>query len=117
MYADGYEEPEGYCVKLENIFFYSDSGLLQHKDKIIEESGMDLKRIVSMKNVYKKIIGYNPKLKTLKELTCTSVMHLPLARSNIYHWFIECLGRIYLLKKYFQSQVTVLMHDDIKSFN
>ena len=53
MYADGYEEPEGYCVKLENIFFYSDSGLLQHKDKIIEESGMDLKRIVSMKNVYK----------------------------------------------------------------
>ena len=63
MYADGYEEPEGYCVKLENIFFYSDSGLLQHKDKIIEESGMDLKRIVSMKNVYKKIIGYNPKIK------------------------------------------------------
>ena len=65
---------------------------------------MDLKRIVSMKNVYKKNYGYNQKLKkTFKKLTCTSVMHLPLARSNIYHWFIECLGRIYLLKKFSKS--------------
>ncbi len=117
MYTQGYEAPEGYYVELKNIHLYSDSGLIEYNKKIIEESGMDSSRIVAMKNIFRKIIDWKPNIKkNFKEKICTSVIHLPLARTNNYHWFIECLGRFYLLEKFFEKKVTVLVHHDIPKY-
>lgn len=117
IYTEGYTVPEGFVSELNQINLHSDSGLLTFKSKIILESGMDLKRILNMDNLLKKIFNLRFKVNSqFKDEICTSIIHLPWAKSSNFHWFIDCLSRIYLLKNYFKNEITILVSEKIKKF-
>lgn len=117
IYTKGYEVPEGFVSELNTIKLHSDSGLLMTKGKIILESGMNLRRILHMKNLLKKILNFKFQKNTqFKDKVCTSIIHLPWAKESNFHWFIDCLSRIYLLKDYFKNEITILVPKKIKKF-
>lgn len=112
-----YKEPEGYVSELSNIFLYTDSGLLRYNNKIIIESAFDKIRLVKTKNVFKTSLGLKYKInRNLKKNICTSFIHQPWSNTSNYHWIIDCLSRIYLMKDYFEEEVTVILNKDIKDF-
>jgi hypothetical protein len=117
MYTEGYTVPEGFVSELNQINFHSDTGLLTFKSKIILESGMDFKRILKMDNLLKKIFNLSFKVNSqFKNEICTSIIHLPWAKDSNFHWFIDCLSRIYLLQNYFKNKITILVPKKIKKF-
>lgn len=116
-YTKEYLEPEGSCYELKHVFFYSDNGIIKYRNKIILESAMNKMRLARIKNVHKKFFDNKIAPNTdLKNLTCTSIMHLPWSLSSNFHWFVDCLSRVYLLKKYFQNEITILVNQNILDY-
>jgi len=46
----------------------------------------------------------------------TSVLHLPLARSSNYHWFFDCLPRLYFVLQDMKEPIRIIMRHDLPEF-
>lgn len=95
------------CI-LNNIKFFGMSGGISYENKAIVESFFSFNRL-------KKTICVDSLLYKHKYMkgTYTSIMHLDWAKKNIFHWFIDCLPRLYALTRIDESNIKLIYNKDI----
>jgi hypothetical protein len=113
-YRNGYLQPSVRYAQLYDVDFFGHSGCLVNSKtgNTIIESAYNLSRFQ-----YSPIYC-TPRLlrRSSKRGTYTSIMHLPWARANYYHWFIDCLPRLYFLQEKKEEPITLIMHECATSF-
>jgi capsular polysaccharide biosynthesis protein len=80
--------------------------------KVVVESVFDVSRL-SKSNAYKTPAFM---LSKYKKGVFTSVLHLPWAANNNYHWFFDCLPRLYLLLQETREPVNIIMRRDLPAY-
>ena len=95
------------CI-LNNVKFYGMSGGISYENKAIVESFFSLNRLKKTTCVDNLLYKH----KYMKG-TYTSIMHLEWAKKNIFHWFIDCLPRLYALTRIDESNIKLIYNKDI----
>ncbi|MEJ8756746.1 glycosyltransferase family 61 protein [Pontibacter sp. H259] len=111
-YALGYRVKPQFLVNLKDVTFLGNSGALVQDGKVIVESVFDVSRLAKS-TAYKTPALMLPKY---KKGLYTSVLHLPWAASNNYHWFFDCLPRLYFLLQEVEKPITIIMRADLPAY-
>ncbi|MFX1383817.1 MAG: glycosyltransferase 61 family protein [Promethearchaeota archaeon] len=100
---------EGFICIFKNVKFYGMSGGISYKNKVLIESVFDKSRFLH------NIICPDSRILRYKyvEGLSTSIMHLNLAKNNLYHWIIDCLPRLYAITKYPETKINFIVNKDI----
>lgn len=111
-YTIGYFVPENFACHYKNVALYGDSGGVSVNNKLIVESFHSQKKMFQSNSYRKK---YNKIDCELTELT-TSIFHQYSMNNNIFHWYIECLPRLYLLKKLEIEKINLIIPYNFQDF-
>lgn len=111
-YTFGYRVKPQIIVKLQDVTFLGNSGALVQDGKVVVESVFDVSRL-SKSSAYKTPALLLPKY---KKGLYTSVLHLPWAKNNNYHWFFDCLPRLYFLLQQTQEPISIIMRRDLPAY-
>lgn len=111
-YAGGYRQKEVAVTRLQNVTFLGNSGALVLNEKLISESVFDLRR-VALSPAWRMPAFILPKT---KQGVYTSIMHLPWAAGSNYHWFFDCLPRVFALVQTVHEPVTFIMNQNAPAF-
>jgi len=111
-YSLGYRQKEQYLVRLRDIEFLGNSGAVVQDGKIVVESVFDGSRLAKSP-AFKSPALLLPKY---KRGLYTSVLHLPWAGNNNYHWFIDCLPRLYFVLQTMQEPIHIIMRRDLPEY-
>jgi len=111
-YTLGYRVKPQFLVSLNDVTFLGNSGAIVQDGSVVVESVFDVSRL-SKSNAYKTPAFMLPKYK--KELY-TSVLHLPWAENNNYHWFFDCLPRLYFLLQEVKQPINLIMRRDLPAY-
>jgi hypothetical protein len=108
-YSLGFRTKEQFIVRLQEVDFLGNSGAVVLNGKIVVESVFDVSRLA------KSPAFKTPALLLLKykKGLYTSVLHLPWAENNNYHWFFDCLPRLYYLLNTVKEPIKVIMRADL----
>lgn len=111
-YAQGSWQPEIAVTLLSNVTLLGNSGALVQHDRVITESVFDQRRL-SLSPAWRM-----PALMVPKRLkgTATAIFHLPWAETSNYHWFFDCLPRLYALAQTQPGPVTFLTNRKLPAF-
>ena len=112
-YALGFRQKEVYTVPLQQVTFLGNSGALLLQDSLITESVFDSLRLVKS-SAFKTFswLGLTHKKKGF----FTSVMHLPWAAQSNYHWFLDCLPRLYSLLDQIREPIQIIVPRQMPAF-
>lgn len=110
-----YTTPQGSVYELSNIVIHGSSGLISKNKKYLIESALNFNRFKKIQNSLLILFKKTNKAKVNNRIY-TSFIHLPWSKSSNYHWFIDSLSRIYLLQKYADKELTILIHKTASDF-
>ncbi|GAB3197271.1 capsular polysaccharide biosynthesis protein [Pontibacter aydingkolensis] len=111
-YSLGYRTKAQYLVHLRDVEFLGNSGAVVLEDKLVVESVFDVSRLAKSP-AFKTPALLLPKY---KHGLYTSVLHLPWAENNNYHWFFDCLPRLYFLLNTVQESIKIIMRPDLPAY-
>lgn len=97
---------EGFYCWLEDAVLLGNTGAVCVRDVAIVESMLHLKKLAR-----------SPSYRAPQALRSrsavglfTSIFYLPEAESNIYHWLVDCLPRLWLVAQATDQEITLLCH-------
>ncbi|WP_242927144.1 glycosyltransferase family 61 protein [Pontibacter vulgaris] len=111
-YSLGYRVKDQYLVRLPNAEFLGNSGAVVLEGKLVVESVFDVSRLAKSP-AFKTPALLLPKY---KKGIYTSILHLPWAANNNYHWFFDCLPRLYYLLLEIKEPIHIIMRRDLPSY-
>lgn len=95
-YSRSYHQKEIFLSDHRNILFLGHSGAIVEKNNnVVAESAFDEIRLLKSPAFRLPAIMRS----STKKGVFTSILHLPWAEENIYHWFIDCLPRLLSIQK------------------
>jgi hypothetical protein len=111
-YSLGFRQRALYLLSLNKVTFLGNSGAVVQNGAIVIESVMEVSRL-GKSTAFKTPALLLPKNKSG---VYTSVLHLPLAENSNYHWFFDCLPRLYFVLKHVQEPVKIIMRSDLPAY-
>ncbi|MDX5437516.1 MAG: glycosyltransferase family 61 protein, partial [Pontibacter sp.] len=111
-YSLGYRTKAQYLVHLRDVTLLGNSGAVVQEGKVVVESVFDVSRLAKSP-AFKTPALLLPKY---KKGLYTSVLHLPWAENNNYHWFFDCLPRLYFLLNTVQENIKVITRPDLPPY-
>lgn len=111
-YALGYRQKGQYLVPLRKVTILGNSGAVVQDGKLVVESVFDVSRLAKSP-AFKTPALLLPKY---KKGLYTSVLHLPWAANNNYHWFFDCLPRLYFLLQTEKRPFNIIMRRDLPAY-
>lgn len=105
-YALGHRQKELSVYKLNNVTFFSHTGIIMINQKLIVESGLSVDRLTRSK-AFRDITIMLPR--NYKTGIYTTIQHSHWADNNISLWFIDSLPRAYIIANTIKEPVTLLM--------
>ncbi|QNF34195.1 glycosyltransferase family 61 protein [Adhaeribacter swui] len=111
-YADVYWQKALYTVKLSQVTLLGNSGALVKQEKVISDSTFDQVRLC-LSPAYRSPAFMRKRRKTG---LYTSIFHLPWAQTSNYHWFYDCLPRLYPLLQQVKDPIQLIVNKDIPAF-
>jgi capsular polysaccharide biosynthesis protein len=111
-YSLGYRQKEQYLIRLQEVEVLGNSGALVLDGKVVVESVGEVSRLAKS-DAFKEVSLLLPKQ---KKGLYTSVLHLPWADQNNYHWFFDCLSRLYLVLEQEQRPIKIIMRRDMAPY-
>ena len=111
-YSRGYRQKEITLFYLSEVTFLGNSGALVKDNKVIKESVFDQLRLPKSP-AFRSPAWMVPQKKSGKY---TSLMHLPWAETSNYHWFLDCLPRLYALLKTVKEPIILIIPANIPAF-
>jgi hypothetical protein len=111
-YSRGYRQKEITLVTLSRPTLLGNTGALVLNGKVVVESVFDQLRLTKSPAFRSPALMWGKK----KKGTYTSLMHLPWAEKSNYHWFLDCLPRLYALLKQVRRPVTLVIPDHMPAF-
>ena len=112
-YTYGYRQKALALSELKNIKLFSNTGVVVLQDKLLAESAFSVGRLASSTS-YRDFTLLFPK--NLPDNTYTSIIHGHWADNNIFHWYIDCLPRLYTLVHALKIPVKLLMWKDAPKY-
>lgn len=104
--------PEAFFAFLEDVNILGNSGAITCKHGVLVDSMLHLKKLT-------RSAAYRTRFpRRTKEIQglATSIFYLPEARSNVYHWLVECLPRLWLLDQATDEPVALVCHADMSDY-
>ncbi|MBD1397637.1 glycosyltransferase family 61 protein [Pontibacter sp. JH31] len=111
-YSLGYRQKAQYVVRLRGVEFLGNSGAAVLDGKVVVESVGEVSRLAKSE-AFKEVSLLLPKQ---KKGIYTSVLHLPWAGQNNYHWFFDCLPRLYLVLENIKEPIKIIMRRDMAAY-
>ncbi|WP_162426537.1 glycosyltransferase family 61 protein [Pontibacter pudoricolor] len=111
-YSLGYRQKEQYLIKLYHTVILGNSGAVVQHGKVVVESVFDVSRLAKSP-AFKTPALLIP---TYKKGLYTSVLHLPWAGNNNYHWFFDCLPRLYNVLQTIAEPIKIIMRRDLPKY-
>ena len=111
-YSRGYRQKEQYLVRLQHVEVLGNAGAIVLDGKIVVESVGEVSRLAKS-DAFKEVSLLLPKW---KQGRYTSVLLLPWADNNNYHWFFDCLSRLYLVLEHVHEPIKVIMRRDMAAY-
>ncbi|MBF9253773.1 glycosyltransferase family 61 protein [Pontibacter sp. 172403-2] len=111
-YSLGYRQKALYLVRLKDVEFLGNSGAVVQQGNVVVESVFDISRLAKS-HAFKTPALLLPKY---KRGLYTSVLHLPWAGNNTYHWFFDSLPRLYFVLQTVQEPIQVIMRRDLPAY-
>ncbi|MBB6610433.1 glycosyltransferase family 61 protein [Pontibacter sp. Tf4] len=111
-YTLGYRIKPQFIVTLQDVTFLGNSGAIVQGGKVVVESVFDGSRL--SKSPAFKTPAFM--LSKTRPGLYTSVLHLPWAENNNYHWFFDCLPRLYFLLQQVQEPIQLIMRRDLPAY-
>ncbi len=111
-YSGGYRQKEISVTRLSSATLLGNSGALVLGGKIVTESAFDMRRL-ALSPAWRMPAFMLPKNKTG---LYTSVFHQPWAATSNYHWFFDCLPRVYALAHFLKEPITLVMPEGAPAF-
>lgn len=111
-YSLGYRQKEEYLVWLQEAEILGNSGAVALEGKLVVESVLEVSRLAKS-NAFKTPDLLLP---SHKKGVYTSVLHLPWADNNNYHWFFDCLPRLYLVLETVKEPIQIIMRRDMAAY-
>lgn len=111
-YSLGYRQKEQYLVRLQDVELLGNSGAVVLEGNLVVESVFEVSRLAKS-NAYKTPDLLLPRY---RQGMYTSVLHLPWADHNNFHWFFDCLPRLYLVLQNVQEPIKVIMRRDMAPY-
>jgi len=111
-YSGGYRQKEISITRLRNVTLLSNSGALVLNGKVVTESAFDMRRL-ALSPAWRMPAFMLP---VTRKGIYTSIFHLPWAATSNYHWFFDCLPRLYALTQNVQEPITLVMPEGAPGF-
>jgi hypothetical protein len=111
-YSRGYWQKEITLVALPHATLLGNSGALILDGKVVVESVFDQLRLAKSPAFRSPALLWGEN----KKGTYTSLMHLPWAEKSNYHWFLDCLPRLYALMQQVDKPVNLVIPENIPAF-
>ncbi|KAA9345815.1 glycosyltransferase family 61 protein [Adhaeribacter soli] len=115
-FSRGYRQKEVSLTRLADVSLLANSGgLVLHNtfpDKLVTESVFDLRRMANSPGWRMPAFM----LAKRKKGVYTSIFHLPWAATSNYHWFFDCLPRLYALLQTVKEPITLVMPEFVPLF-
>lgn len=111
-YSLGLRQRDQYLLTLNDVTVLGNSGAVVHDGALVVESVMDASRLG--KSVAFKTPAFM--LPQKKQGLYTSVLHLPLSETSNYHWFFDCLPRLYFVLQQVNEPIKIIMRRDLPEF-
>jgi len=111
-YSRGYRQKEIAVIPLNNVTFLGNSGALIGQNKVIKESVFDQLRLTKSP-AFRSPAWLLPQNKSGQ---FTSLMHLPWAEASNYHWFLDCLPRLYAILQNLKEPTTLIIPANMPAF-
>ncbi|MDB5261407.1 MAG: glycosyltransferase family 61 protein [Adhaeribacter sp.] len=111
-YSRGYRQKEIALIPLTDVTFLGNSGAVVKQNKIIKESVFDQLRLAKSP-AFRSPAWMVPQQKAG---LYTSLMHLPWAEKSNYHWFLDCLPRLYAIIKSITAPTILIIPASMPAF-
>ena len=111
-YSQGYWQKPLYTVCLANVTLLGNSGALIKNGKIIADSTFDAVRLGISPAYRSPAIMWNRQ----KAGLYTSIFHLPWAEISNFHWFYDCLPRLYILLQQVKEPINLVVNQKLPAF-
>jgi hypothetical protein len=111
-YSRGMRQKEISVTKLLNATLLGNSGALILHDRMVVESVFDQRRL-SLSSAWRMPAFM---LKKRKRGLYSSVFHFPWAETSNYHWFFDCLPRLYVLAQAVKEPLTLIANANMPQF-
>jgi hypothetical protein len=111
-YSRGYWQKELALTSLSHTTLLGNSGALILNGRVVAESVFDQLRLTKSP-AFRSPAWMSGKKKSG---TFTSLLHLPWAEKSNYHWFLDCLPRLYPLLQQVRKPVFLVIPDHIPAF-
>ncbi|HSI90640.1 MAG TPA: glycosyltransferase family 61 protein [Adhaeribacter sp.] len=115
-YSRGYRQKETWFAMLKDVSLLGNSGgVIMHgpgPDKLVTESVFDLRRLAGSP-AWRIPAFMFPKR---KKGVYAAIFHLPWAATSNYHWFFDCLPRLYALLENTKEPFTLVMPEFAPNF-
>lgn len=111
-YSLGYRQKELYLVRLPQATVLGNSGAVVLGGKVVVESVGEVGRLAKS-GAFKEVSLLLPKRKAGRY---SSVLFLPWADQNNFHWFFDCLARLYLVLETEREPINIIMRRDMAPY-
>lgn len=111
-YACGYLQKPVFTCLLHQVTFLGNSGALIRQNKVIAESAFDQVRLCLSPAFRSPALLWPRHKKGLY----TSLLHLPWGHRSNYHWFFDCLPRLYALLQEVKEPIQLIVNQDIAPY-
>lgn len=111
-YSRGYWQKEISLTALTRCTLLGNSGTLILNGKVVAESAFDQLRLAKSPAFRSPAWMWGKK----KKGTYTSLLHLPWAEKSNYHWFLDCLPRLYALLQQVGKPVFLVIPEHMPAF-
>jgi hypothetical protein len=111
-YTNGYLQKPLYTATLKHVTILGNSGALVLQNQPLAESVFDMLRLsISPAFRFPALM-----LNQNKSGVYSSVMHLPWAQTSNFHWFFDCLPRLYILIQTTQEPINLIVNAGLPAF-
>jgi hypothetical protein len=111
-YSQGLRQKEVSVTPLQNATLLGNSGAVLQAGRVVVESVFDVRRLAN--SPAWRMPAFM--LKKKKPGLYTSVFHFPWAETSNYHWFLDCLPRVYALAQTIQEPCVFVISQQMPAF-
>jgi capsular polysaccharide biosynthesis protein len=111
-YSLGYRQKEQFLVRLQHVDVLGNSGAVVLDGKVVVESVGEVSRLAKS-DAFKEVSLLLPQKRSGRY---TSVLFLPWADNNNFHWFFDCLPRLFLVLEHTSEPIKVIMRRDMAPY-
>lgn len=102
------------CVhRLDGAMVVGATGAVVHNGSLVAESVFDVSRMA--RSPAYRHPSRRPRIRRHAG-PCASVFHLPWAASNIYHWFVDVMPRLYAIARSHTGELTLLVPETMPEY-